>query len=176
LADRPIRRKRLIEMQKQFIAMTKGGAKAYYAAAKAMRLEMAEWYRDHPEVTLGQVVDKFHTSLPTVRKALAENNVEVERGRHLHREQYRSHCPKCRKTIVHYCDTTPVSKGSEKAEVYRGKGSPTMKTPGGKYIERDADYEVYVERPSLYARSETPDEENGLFKLLRQGRKELGLE
>jgi hypothetical protein len=138
-------------MRTQFVKMTEAGVKAYYVALKAQRKEAAEFYRDHPECTLGQVQEKFKLSPPTMRKALKENNVQVDMSRVYGRKQQRWTCPDCRRQVVHFCeDTEQGSKDAALPNIPRdGRERQERPHPGwisasGRHIPWSAEAELYL--------------------------------
>lgn len=74
--------------------------------SKAKRVEIAEYYRDNPHVTIRAVMAEFKVSYYTVHRALHENGVETERGRNpIHQGvHYEHHTWSCGTKVRHYCN------------------------------------------------------------------------
>src|SRR5258706_3930226 len=105
-------------MKTQFVQMSKVGVKAYYTALKQQRREAAEFYRDHPEMLLSGVAEKFKLPMTSMRKALAENGIETDRSRQYGREQHRLLCTACGQRVHHVCkdQSRAIEKGEKPAK------------------------------------------------------------
>ena len=149
-------------MRTRFVQMTQVGVKAYFEALKEQRREAAEFYRDHNEMTVGQVADKFHMTPVTMKKALDENGIEVDRER-----QYRSRkgrritCPECGKIVLHTCKVKAAAMARE-ANEQREKIDPRRIHPvTGQIVERTPAYIAYMETLPDHtpaSRTMTPEE------------------
>ena len=138
-------------MQTQFVRMTQAGVKADYSALKEQRKEAAEFYRDHPECTLGQVQAKFKLSPPTMRKALKENEIEVDRERNYGRNQQRWTCPCCRKQVVHFCPSPEQIEEQVRRPQREERIDPRWIHPiTGKRIPWSAEAAAYLEGGRRY--------------------------
>ena len=191
-------------MRTQFVQMTQAGVKAYYSALKQQRKEAAEFYRDHPECTLGQVQLKFKLSAPTMRKALKENEIEVDRERNYGRKQQRWTCPCCRKQVVHFCSSPEQVEEQVRSAKREERIDPRWIHPiTGKRIPWSAEAAAYLEGGGGGGRGYEPDPIDSvtgrerewtdadrylpgdtpemkavalsLHELMERGRKELGL-
>jgi len=190
----------------QIVMLSKGSAKAYYAALKEQRRELALFYERHPEMPLTGVAAKFRVSFVTARTAPTENQIALDRSRNpIWGSQYRDvSCPKCGAVERHYCRTprTPVGDAGANTSELASHPDEERWTPEQR---RDiglmsAWIEKHGRAPTLQELSDevwksvappppsgdapvasaTPEmnalAELGLAGLMERGRKELGLE
>ena len=79
---------------------------AYLHHLQDQRQAIAEFYRDTPGVTVQDTANHFKVSTMTVRKALREHGVEVDRTRSIRagtRPYLTFRCPECGEHFRHYC-------------------------------------------------------------------------
>lgn len=115
-------------MRERTVLMTDGAAHAYYIALKALRREMAEYYRDHT-VLIYEVANKYKVSPWTVKRALDEFEIPVDRNRQFARTHKNFTCPDCKQIVRHYCKEKP-----EKLEVRQLKKKTSEGRNGGKEL------------------------------------------
>lgn len=112
-------------MRPQTVMMTEGGAKAYFAALKKQREEIAAYYQEH-NVLISETAKFFKVSPWTVTRALAEFGVEVDRNRQYQRTHHSFKCSQCKKIVKHFCKPANEKKEVEQLKKDRKELNPSF--------------------------------------------------